>query len=108
MHALRRQLTEVNCKRAYQLEGAQKAKMFPKAEPKPPPEQDQIVTLMQNVYQAGRTSNIVGRKMAATLREQQMLDLMPRNGSMGISKPLCLLSCPLISVSSLLCRHTVA
>lgn len=97
MHALRRQLTEVNCKRAYQLEGAQKAKMFPKAEPKPPPEQDQIVTLMQNVYQAGRTSNIVGRKIAATLREQQMLDLMPRNGSMGISKPLCLLSCPLIS-----------
>ena len=63
MHALRRQLTEVNCKRAYQLEGAQKVKMFPKAEPKPPPEQDQIVTLMQNVYQAGRTSNIVGRKV---------------------------------------------
>jgi len=97
MHALRRQLTEVNCKRVYQLEGTQKAKMFPKAEPKPPPEKDQIVTLMQNVYQAGRTSNIVGRKIAATLREQQMLDLMPRNGSMGISKPLCLSSCPLVA-----------
>jgi len=97
IQTLRKELTEYNSKKVYQLRGTAKTDFAPKHPGKPPPPADQIVNLLQNVYQAGRTSKIVGGKLLGGMREQQMLDLMPRDGQMGISKPMCLVSCPLVA-----------
>jgi len=63
IQTLRKELTEYNSKKVYQLRGTAKTDFAPKHPGKPPPPADQIVNLLQNVYQAGRTSKIVGGKV---------------------------------------------